>query len=336
MVTDNSVVVNIDQCQAVAQSLKGVSIRPEFCEREFISFEADRETKLRIYFLSTAICHQTHHLYNNKLNLWGWDYIEYAFLQMLRKRHPFINPGYVAICNIRDMSRYLQEAFSPDGNWEHSTLDRIEERAGMLLEICQVIRSQYNRNISNLIDSCDGRLINSGKGLYEVLSQFVAFSDPQKKKITFFLKLASDAGLIRIKDPENLIPIMDYHMQRVLLRSGCIEITDQNLKKKIIGRHKLPTDELVRNSCIEAIRVISRHSGHELTGMNDFFWPLGRSCCNETMLCQIRTCMKDPCSLMQIVNLASHNECLLEKSCKGASESEYRLLWEPVVDTHYY
>jgi hypothetical protein len=328
--------VNTEQCHLVAKAIKHICVRPEFYEREFIRFEADRETKLRIYFLSVAICHQTHQLYHRELNLWGWEYIEYTFLQMFRKKHPFINPGYVAICTVGDIAKYLQEAFSPDGIREHSTLDRVEERADMLLEICKLIRTQYKRSISELIDGCDGRLINNGKGLYEVLAEFTAFSDPMKKKITFFLKLASEAGLIRVKDSDNLIPIMDYHMQRILLRTGCAEIMDAELKEKITNRKPIPSDEEIRKGCIEAIKVIAQESGHELTKMNDFFWPLGRSCCNETSLCQIRTCMKNPCSLVNMVTLNSHDECLLERSCKGAVNSEYRSLWEPEVKTHYY
>jgi hypothetical protein len=328
--------VNKEQCQLVAEAIRPYTVRPEFYNREFISFETDRETKLRIYFLSTAICHQTHNLHHPELNLWGWDYIEYAFLQMFKKRHPMLNTGYVSICSDCDMGLFLKQIFSPHGKGEHTTLDRIEERASMILEICRVVRTKYNRNITDLIDGCEGRLINNGKGLYEVLPQFMAFSDPLKKKITFFLKLASDAGLIRIKDPENLIPIMDYHMQRVLLRTGCVEITDLGLRKKIINRETIPGDEVIRKGCIEAIKIIAQASGHELTRMNDFFWPMGRSCCNDTMLCQIRTCSKSPCSLMNIIALKTHDECLLEKSCKGARSAEYRSLWEPELQTHYY
>jgi hypothetical protein len=330
------IIVNKEQCGKVAQAIRAVDVRPEYHNREFIGFETDRETKLRIYFLSVAICHQTHQLHHPDLNLWGWDYIEYAFLQMLRKKHPLINPGYVSTCDESEIIKYLQEAFSPDGDRAHCTLDRIEERAGMILEICRVVRTKYNRNITELIDGCEGKLLNNGNGLYEVLAQFTAFSDPLKKKITFFLKLASDAGLIWIKDPENLVPIMDYHMQRVLLRTGCVEIVDDDLRKKIASRNSLPSDEPIRTGCIEAIKLISQFSDHATSKLNDFFWPLGRSCCNESQLCQIRTCGKNPCSLIKMLTLASHDECLLEDSCKGATNADYRRLWEPEVKTHYY
>lgn len=328
--------LNPEQCEKIGRVLKNVDVRPEFYNREFLSFEADRETKLRIYFLSTAICHQTHDLYHQTLNLWGWDYIEYAFLQMFKSKHPFINPGYISICSSDDIIQYLQTAFSFDGKIENCTLDRIEERAKMILEICRLVREKYNRSISGLIDSCEGRLLNNGKGLYEVLPQFEAFSDPFKKKITFFLKLASDAGLMRIKDPENYIPIMDYHMQRVLLRTGCVEIVDDDLRRQITSRNPLPSDVSIRTGCIDAIKLISQFSGHAASKLNDIFWPLGRSCCNITTLCTGKMCIKNPCTLFQMLNISDHDECLFQRTCKGSTDETYRMLWEPFVNTHYY
>ena len=106
-------------------------------------------------------------------------------------------------------------------------------------------------------------------------------------------------------------------MQRVLLRTGCVEIVDDDLRKKFTARIPLSSDEPIRTGCIDAIKLISQLSGHAASKLNDFFWPLGRSCCNETQLCQIRTCMKNPCSLMNMLTLSSHDECLLEGSCKG-------------------
>jgi hypothetical protein len=333
---NQTIIVNTGQCFDVGQVIKDIDIRREYYNREFIRFEADRETKLRIYFLSVAICHQTHHLHHQELNLWGWDYIEYAFLQMFKRKHPFINPGYVSICNENDIVQYLKEAFSPDGKKENCSLVNLEERAGMLLEICKVIREKYNRSISVLVDSCEGWLINNGKGLYEVLAQFTAFSDPMKKKITFFLKLAEDAGLIRIKDPENLVPIMDYHMQRVLLRMGCVEILDAELKRKIVNREPMQSDDAIRGACILAVTLIAENSGHTIMKMNDFFWSLGRSCCNQSTLCQEKRCMKEPCTFFRILELPAHDKCYFQETCKGSEDENYRNLWEPVVDTHYY
>jgi len=331
-----NVSVNIKQCKKVGKTLKELSIRPEFYKREFLSFEADRETKLRVYFLSAAICHQTYNLFNKEKNLWGWDFMEYAFLQMQKEKSALLNPGYLCIYKEADLTRQLQKSFSYDGNINNCTLDRLEERTEMLLEICFAVKEKFKRNISELIDSTDGLLFNNGTGLYETLSQFTAFSDPQKKKITFFLKLATDAGLIRLKDSENIVPIMDYHMQRVLLRMGCVEIQDEELKEKLIRRKVLDSDVEIRQTCIKAIKVIAKISGHGILKMNDFFWPLGRSCCNETTLCNDGHCSKEPCTFYTMVDIASHKNCSFEDSCKGSENYDYMKLWEPVVETHFY
>ncbi len=332
----NIVRVIEEQCDKIGGVLKQVKIRPDFMEREFLNVKADRETKLRMYFMAAAICHQTYSLHNDKLNLWGWDYMEYGFLEMLKSASALFNPGYICMSDPDEITYYLQKTFSPDGNPKNCTLDSLAERTDMLIEICKLVKENNHSSITELIDGCGGRLVNNGKGLYDVLQQFKAFSDPHKKKITFFLKLATDAGLIRIKDPENIIPIMDYHMQRVILRMGCVEMLDENLRKELTAKTIQRSDEPIRTACIVAVKIISDVSGHSIISINDFFWPLGRSCCNETTLCHDGSCMKNPCSFDLLVELENHNKCIFEGVCRGSNDKKYRDLWEPVVKTHYY
>ncbi|HPE56976.1 MAG TPA: hypothetical protein P5514_01735 [Bacteroidales bacterium] len=328
--------LNHTQIDNVASVLKGATINPDFLGREFLHFNADRETKLRVYFLSAAICHQTRTLQHPELNLYGWEYMEYGFLQLLHQKNPLLNPGYLSICSNQDVEGLLKQTFSPDGNPENCTLDRIEERSLMLLDICRIVKARYGSRISTLIDNANGFLVNNGKGLYEILSAFMGFSDPQKKKITFFIKLAMDAGVINIKDTENLIPIMDYHMQRVLLRTGCVVVDDPDEMIKLRAKTPVLTDEPIRGKCIAALRLLSKKSGLELLSLNDIFWPLGRSCCHETTLCTTGTCAKTPCTLTQTLSLKTHEKCLLQEVCIGSLDESVRSLYEPFVETHYY
>jgi hypothetical protein len=39
---------------------------------------------------------------------------------------------------------------------------------------------------------------------------------------------------------------------------------------------------------------------------------------------------------VNMLTLSSHDECLLEGSCKGADNVDFRSLWEPEVKTHFY
>ena len=331
-----SVSINKNKCVEVAAKLASYDIKPSFYKRPFLSFDAARETKLRVYLMSAAICHQTHSLFHETLNLWGWEFMEYGFLKMVKERNALLNPSYMNICPEEEVSNILQRAFSFDGNPQNSTLDRIEERTNMLLELCTEIKTNYDGFVSKFLDQSEGKLIKNGKGYYEILEKFSAFSDPQKKKITFFLKLASDAGVIHIKDQENIIPIMDYHMQRVILRLGCLNINDKELNTKLLNRALLATDEPIRGACIEALKIIAEKSGKSILVMNDYFWPLGRSCCNETTLCFDKFCLKSPCTLDQIVEIKDHSKCMFEEVCLGSKDDEYRNLWEPVLETHFY
>ncbi len=327
--------VNHQKSAEIGLLLRDLEIHPDFYDREFLRFKADRETKLKVYLFSAAICHQTHNLHFKEKNLWGWEYLEYGFLQMVKENSPLLDPRYICSSTVPEIEQLLQKVFSSDGNPKNSSLDRITERVEMLVEICKVLKTDFNYSVVNLIDYCSGRLIDDGIGLYELLSRFNGFSDPLKKKISFFIKLATDSRVLQIIDPHNIIPIMDYHMQRVLLRMGCVDMDDKMIKT-LQSRQPLFSDEAIRKGCIDAIRIISEKSGQPILTMNDYFWPLGRSCCNETTLCSAKKCIKSPCTFFQMVNLADHLHCPFEQACKGFKDEVFRELWEPVVETHFY
>lgn len=324
------------RCKLIAGQLKTLEIREEFYQREFLVCKASRESKLRLYLFSAAICHQTHSLFHPALNLWGWDYLEFGFLQMMKNKDLLFDESGFSSCTSENLKLALACVFSPDRNPKNTTFDRLDERANMLLEICSYLENKYNSSVCEFIDSLQGRLINEGAGFYEVLPRFEAFSDKLKKKITFFMKLAVDGKVLEIRDPENYMPIMDYHMQRVLLRMGCVNLDGSQWKEALRDKEQQVSDEPVRLACIEAILLIADESGHDILKMNDFFWPLGRSCCNTTTLCNDKLCIKSPCTFFSVVNVENHRACPFEDSCRGSRDDSYRSLWEPIVETHYY
>ncbi len=120
--------INTHQSERIGKVLGNYDIRSEFYDRDFLNLNTDRETQFRVYFLSVAICHQTRNLFHKELNLWGWDYLEYGFLKMLKENHPLLNPEYVGICYKDEIIGYLQETFSQMGKRKIALLDRLEER----------------------------------------------------------------------------------------------------------------------------------------------------------------------------------------------------------------
>jgi hypothetical protein len=328
--------IDIQTCRKTAELIKDLRLRDDFYDRPFLKVSAPAEIRFRGYFYAVAICHQTYHLQQRQLNLFGWDYLEYEFTRLMKEQAGILMPGAVASMSAGDLRQQLASLFSPDGIAEHSTLDRIEERAMMLSELDQFLADNFQSKLCNLVESTGERLLNEGKGFYEVCPPLTAFADPMRKKITFLLKLLQEAEMIKILDPENFIPIMDYHMQRVLMRIGCIRIVDDNLYLKLVNKSLVDNDEEIRRACIEAFSLISALSGHVVTKMNDFFWSLGRSCCNENPLCQSGHCEKEPCTFFEIVDLEEHTECQFKSVCSGYTDPKYRSLWQPMVETHYY
>lgn len=333
---ERRVYVQEEQCVRIGKVLRGIHVRPGFYEREFLEISSDRETKLRMYFFAVAICHQTHRLFNSESGSYGWDYMEQVFLTILQKYTAFINPGYLTVIGEKQAEEYLAWLFGPKNKPSLCTLDRLDERANLLIETAKLLKERYTGSVSRMLDGCKGYLVKDGKGIYELLEGFRAYSDPHRKKSSFFLKLASEAGLIHINDTENMLPIMDYHMQRVLLRTGCVEVSDPELRLMLMERKVLGTDEPVRSASIEAVLRIAEVSGHPVWRMNDFLWALGRSCCKDTILCRDGSCEKGPCTLFTIADIDEHDRCIFEGICKGQNEDSYRNLWHPVVETEYY
>jgi hypothetical protein len=332
----NITLVNRHLCEETGLLIKGMRLRKAFYQRPFLTVAAPLETKLRAFFYAAAICHQTYTLKNEELGLFGWDYLEFVFTRLMKDQDEFLMPDAMLPANINEISLKLASFFASDNLPKFTTLDRLEERVLFLINLDAFIDIHFDSQLVNLMKSANGKLFNKGQGFYETLSATLAFSDPMKKKITFLLKLLEEAGMVEIADKENFVPIMDYHMQRVLLRMGCVDITNPELRVKLINHDLLESDEEIRSACMDAFKLISDVSEHPVTKLNDFFWSLGRSCCNAKPLCQFHQCEKNPCTFYQIVDLPTHSECAFTSTCKGYIDESYRSLWQPVVETHYY
>lgn len=316
--------------------LQTLSIKPIAYQREYFSVSAPTETKLRMFLFSIGICQQTHTLINKKLNLVGFNYLENVFTNLAKTNSELLDPFFVKNQTPETLSKRFSFLFSETGDPKDCTLDRLEERSRFCIDMSQKLVGSYAGQVCTLIAKSQGYLIGK-QGMYRLLSDFEAYSDPFKKKSSLFLSFAHQVGLLTIQDLDNLIPVMDYHMQRVLLRFGCVEILDEQLRQALVKQEKLPSDEQIRLASIDAVLQLAHYSGHSVSTVHDFLWPLGRSCCKEKPLCQHGVCDKSPCTFDSFVLLPSrHCRCVFEGTCKGSLKEDYRNLWQPLVDTHYY
>lgn len=330
------VIINQHQCELIAERILPLRFRAVHAERPLISFSASLETKLRTYLLLTAICHQTYTLINRKKNLVGWNYLEDRFIAFGRSNSQLIDPKYLSTLNSEELSNQLRILFTEDSGSEKCTLDRLAERSKFIIQIADVLNKKYDGKVENMFKYKDGKIANSVPNLYEMLTDFDAYADPFKKKSTLFLQLVHEAKLYELRDLDLIVPIMDYHMQRLLLRTGCIEVVDSALRKALQSKESLKTDNDVRKASIEAIKIISKYSNKNYFELDGILWSLGRSCCQEKMICVDGTCNKKPCTFFMYLDLPQHEYCIFGKVCKGYMNKEYRKYWEPIVNTTCY
>jgi len=242
--------VNNKKSKEVGERLSHLKIRSTFYDRPFLNLETSENNKFIIYLLAAGICHQTYTLYHPKKDIYGWDYMEYAFIEMLKNKSPLLQTKFLSRAKEETIKTELITAFSYDRESQKCNLDRLDERARMLKEMGIWLQKNFDGNALSFKQQTKDKLYHHEKGYYEALPKLEAFADPLRKKTTFFLKLARDAKVLSITDVENLIPIMDYHMQRVLLRLGAIEVNDQELYRKLVARESLDTDSEVRKAAI--------------------------------------------------------------------------------------
>jgi hypothetical protein len=328
------ITVNKEQSKKIGEIVKTIKFKPSFYERDFI--QVDSSLKMAMHFYAVGICHQTYHLANPKLNLYGWDFLEYGFLDILKNAPHLFETEELLKLSQQELIDQIKPFFAEDNDPEKCTLDTLEERADLWLNMAKGLQNYYDGKIENLFLQNNWEETQDAESLYKPLRLFEAYSDPLQKKSGVFLKFIADANLVNLDKLTNVIPIMDYHMQRVLLRTGCVEVNDQELKTKLQNRQAIKDDEPIRVACIKAMDIIAKTSAYDVFKMNDVFYTLGRSCCNETTLCRTHSCEKTPCTLTRAIVLESHENCIFQTVCKGATDNNYHQFWQPQVQTHFY
>lgn len=326
--------VNREQSEKIGIIVGRLKFKPSFYERDFI--QIDSPLKMAMHFYSIGICHQTYHLANRNLNLYGWDYLEYGFLDILKNAPFLLEAKEIVKLSNSELAEKIKPFFAEDQNPDHCTLDNLDERVDLWKDMANGLLRHFDGKIENLFNTNDWVKTQNASNIYDSLKLFEAYSDPFQKKSGVFLKFIADANLIDIEKLENVIPIMDYHMQRVLMRTGCVEISDLQLKEDLQKRLPIKDDEIIRKVCIESMQIIANTSAYHPFKMNDVFYTLGRSCCNEKPLCQVNSCEKFPCTLTRAVVLQTHDTCIFQDICKGAYNTDYLQFWQPQIKTHYY
>lgn len=331
-----SVKINTTKCKDLAQLIKRIPIPSD--EEEPTDIIISKEYLADFYFSLVAICHQTTPITGNPLCGYidgsiykGWDYLREKWLRIAQSNQNKFN-----LTSILDLSEdtFIQIMKDDHGNL---SLSNISERLNLLHDIILKLNTKGYFSIKELYRNSNGFLVSGdGSGLLQQLSDFIAYSDPVKKKSYFFLSLMKNHSIWNYKDEHHLGSPVDYHEIRGHLRLGTVTLSNF-LGEKILNQQIINSEEdiFIRQAIHDAIKYISSITGYSSSTLHYFFWNIFRNCCNRNSP-HCNNC--DSCNLPTRYNRLKINlhidKCIFEKVCDSANLNNKFI--EPIVLTHYY
>jgi len=122
--------------------------------------------------------------------------------------------------------------------------------------------------------------------------------DPLAKKANLLAIVLGNRPehFLRLSDRENIRPIVDYHLMRGCLRTGCVDLLDPDLERRMTGRQWVDAIEerAIRDAAKIAIDRLVAQSGTSVAAVDGFFFTLGRRLCLETETPRCGECPLEP------------------------------------------
>ncbi len=89
---------------------------------------------------------------------------------------------------------------------------------------------------------------------------------------------------LRLGGPTAIAPIVDYHIMRTTMRTGCVSIVDNDLRNRLVDRAWIDAEPEagIRLAARDAICDLCTSSGLDVGSVDGFLFSLGRSICLET------------------------------------------------------
>ena len=121
----------------------------------------------------------------------------------------------------------------------------------------------------------------------ESLTSIPGFAeDPLAKKANLLALVLANRPehFLDLRGPSTIAPIVDYHIMRTTLRTGCVTIADGDTRQHLTDRTWVGStaESSIRVAARDAINALCEHSGLDVAEVDGFLFSLGRRLCLET------------------------------------------------------
>jgi hypothetical protein len=330
------------QCRRLARSFDAITSRVEWFAPRPRDVESAREADA--WCLLVAICQQTRTVRGTVggRDLRGSDWLVHRAMAGVAADPERFTPAAVRGWTGADLCAF----FADDARPESSPLDRIDERVRLLRGVGDLLCTDYGGSLANLVSAADRRIAGP-HGIAERLAKTAAYADPARKKTWLLLLTLQRLGLPDphgLRDPESIGLPVDYHVLRVLLRSGAVVVEDPRLRARLVAGAPVTEaeDVALRTVASRVGPLLARAAGKDLFTIDGLLWMIGRNCCHyeHPPVCrEPKPCAhRAGCSLVASTDYACRDLCPLEGTCRGSRDAEYAELRETAVETgtHWY
>jgi ribokinase len=297
--------VDEDRVQIMARALRAAATTSalDFCGFPF----PEADDPLALDNLAAATLHQ-YGFWNADLGGWqepmyaladgrrfkGSDYIWQAFTRAAQRDASVFDPErmagepdlFVSMCRGDDGRCPLPDLDS------HVALHRsygaalVRDYPGGFIEVLEEVRDEAR----------------PAAALLAKLSELPGYAeDPLAKKANLLVVMlaARPEGFLELRDPESIQPIVDYHLMRGCLRTGCVRILDPDLRRRVEERTWVDGEEerAIRAAAFAAIEQLVKVSGCSVAQVDGFFFVNGRARCLEDREPQCEECpVRESCA----------------------------------------
>ncbi|MFD9940361.1 hypothetical protein ACFWYW_57625 [Nonomuraea sp. NPDC059023] len=331
---DFPVVIDEARMRLLADTMGQLKLAEDFSAQLTPMTGADDETALRAYLWAAAICHSTKgglSGYFSGRYFKGWDFLLRAFVGQAALAPGSLDPAVMARCSARDLDVLL----SAHSTRTEMSLADLPRRAEILRETAAELSSQFDGSVLRLLRQADNA-VGGTEGAYALLERLPAFRDVLQKKSSAFLMTVHFSGLWHIEDDENILPMIDYHRMRVLMRTGCIVVQDAETNRRLRNRERVEpiVEAVIRKASMRVCAMLPKIADMPMFDFDVLLWAHARSCCRNAPVCTSGKMEND--SFTSYLSIPSMDRCVFEAWCPGAVDARVRDFWEPIVATEDY
>ena len=323
-------------CERLARLLASRSIPADKEDSDLPNFS--RQEVGNFYLILVAICHQTSSRGRPPLEgtvdgrrKLGWDYLSAKLEATGRSDRELLNPRRWAEMSTDELVSLFRDPTLGE------RLAGPARRAALIRDLGQVMLRQGWHWFEDLYEWSGRRVATGDHSLFALLSQFLAYQDPVRKKACFVLALMRNSGLWTYVDDDQLGPPVDYHEVRGHLRVGTVTVTDPVLREKLLqGIPVTPEEDItIRQAVYDAIMLLS-----ELTGLRNpsqlhyLFWNVFRSSCVREAPNCTTPCPTLPERYRHLMALDGKLQCPFASVCASVNTADR--YYEHIFETDYY